>query len=156
YALAIYLARGARRSTLRNIAYAFIVTGLLVLLVRRFTGNHVITALTSPEYDDTVRRVWVIGSAILGDIGRALIFYVVIGLIGAILAGPTRLAVAVRRRIAPTVNDQPQLPWGAGILLFLLLVLWGPTHALKTWWGILLLAGLLALGLAALLRQMRQ
>src|SRR5262249_22170364 len=82
--------------------------------------------------------------------------YGVIGLIGAILAGPTRLAVAVRRRIAPTVNDQPQLPWGAGILLFLLLVLWGPTHALKTWWGILLLAGLLALGLAALLRQMRQ
>jgi multidrug resistance efflux pump len=33
-------------------------------------------------------------------------------------------------------------------------VLWGGTHALRTWWGILLLGGLLALGIAALERQL--
>jgi hypothetical protein len=155
FAAAIFLARGARRATLRNIAFSFIVIGLLVLLVRRFAGNHVVTALTTPEYDGTIRRVWLIGSAILGDIGRAAIFYGVIALIGALLAGPTRIATRIRAWMAPTVNQQPGVAWGAVGGLFLLLVLWGPTHALQTWWGILLLAGLLALGLAVLLRDLR-
>ena len=35
----------------------------------------------------------------------------------------------------------------------MLLVLWGPTHALRTWWGILLLGGLLAIGVVALRAQ---
>jgi hypothetical protein len=38
---------------------------------------------------------------------------------------------------------------------YLLLVLWGPTHALRVWWGILLLAALLAIGIVALRRQTR-
>jgi hypothetical protein len=156
FALAIGLARGMRRATLRNIAFSFIVIGLLVLLVRRFAGNHVITALTSPEYDDTVRRVWVIGSAILGDIGRAAIFYGVIALVGTLLAGPTRIATRIRRWMAPTVLEQPAVAWGAVGGFFLLLVLWGPTHALKTWWGILLLGGLLALGFEAFRRLLQR
>jgi hypothetical protein len=154
FALAIFLARGIRRATLRNIAFGFIVVGLVVLLVRRLGGNYVVGALTSPEYEGTVRRVWLIGSAILGDIGRATIFYGVIALLGAMLAGPTRLATRVRRWIAPTVVESPGVAWGVLGGLFLLLVLWGPTHALQTWWGILLLAGFLALGFEALRRAM--
>ena len=152
FALAIYFARGIRRATLRNIGFAFIVVGLLVLLVRRFGSNYVVDALTDPEYEGSVRRAVVIGSAILGDIGRATIFYGVITLIGALLAGPTRVATKIRRWIAPTVVESPGVAWGVLALLFLLLVLWGPTHALKTWWGILLLAGLLALGFEAFRR----
>jgi hypothetical protein len=156
FAVAIYLARGIRRATLRNIAVSFIIVGLLVLLVRRFVGNYVIDSLTDPEYQGPANHVWLIGTSILGDIGRATIFYGVIGLLGALLAGPTRLATAIRSRLAPTANEHPGSAWGALAVLFLLLVLWGPTHALKTWWGILLLAGLLALGLWALLRDMRK
>jgi len=44
--------------------------------------------------------------------------------------------------------------WGVLGGLYLLLVWWGPTHALQTWWGILLLGGLLALGFEALRRAM--
>lgn len=152
FALAIYLARGIRRATLRNIGFAFIVVGLLVILVRRFAGNYVANSLTPEEYKDTTHHVILIASSILGDIGRATIFYGVIAVIGALLAGPTRLATAARRRIAPTLNDQPAVGWGVIAGLFLLLVLWGPTHALQTWWGILLLAGLLALGFEAFRR----
>jgi hypothetical protein len=154
YALAIFLARGARRATLRNIAFAFIMVGLLILLVRRFGGNYVVNALTTPEYEGSVRRVVLIGSQILGDIGRATVFYGVIALIGAILAGPTRIATRIRRWIAPTVVEQPGGAWGVLGGLYLLLVWWGPTHALQTWWGILLLGGLLALGFEALRRAM--
>ena len=121
---------------------------------RRFSGNYVVSALTSPEYEGSVRRVFVIGSAILGDIGRATVFYGVIALLGALLAGPTRLAIRIRRWIAPMVVEQPGVAWGILGALFLLLVLWQPTHALGTWWGILLLAGLLALGFEALRRAM--
>ena len=39
YALAIYLARGERRQTLRNIGFAFVLVGLIVLVVRRVAGN---------------------------------------------------------------------------------------------------------------------
>jgi hypothetical protein len=51
------------------------------------------------------------------------------------------------------VNEQPEIAWGAVGAFFLLLVLWSPTHALRQWWGILLFAGLLALGLVAFRRQ---
>ena len=37
--------------------------------------------------------------------------------------------------------------------VYLLLVLWGPTHALRTWWGVLLLGALLAAGLVVIRRQ---
>jgi high-affinity Fe2+/Pb2+ permease len=41
---------------------------------------------------------------------------------------------------------------GTGIV-FLLLVLWGPTHALRTLWGVVLLGALLSLGLWAFRRE---
>jgi hypothetical protein len=51
------------------------------------------------------------------------------------------------------LNGRPAAAWAAVGGAFLLLVLWGGTHALRTWWGVLLLGGLLALGVAALQRQ---
>jgi hypothetical protein len=43
--------------------------------------------------------------------------------------------------------------WGGAAAIYLLVVLWGPTHALRTWWGILLVAALLAAGIVILRRQ---
>src|SRR5262249_4555800 len=71
----------------------------------------------------------------------------------AVFAGPTKLATRARREIAPVLNERPELVAFAAAGVFLILILWGPTHALRTWWGILLLAGLVALGLYALRRQ---
>ena len=155
YALAIYLARGARRSTLRNVGWAFVLVGLVILIVRRVVGNYVLDAIASPAYRGPVHQVWLIGTSILGGIGAAAILYGVIAIAGATLAGPSHAATAVRGRIAPVLVLRPGL---AGVVVavgFLLLVLWGPTHALRTWWGVLLLGGLLALGVVALRRQAR-
>ena len=49
YALAIYLAHGERRQTLRNIGWAFVLVGLIVLVVRRVGGNVTVDALTHPQ-----------------------------------------------------------------------------------------------------------
>ena len=149
FALAIYLARGERRETLRNIGFAFVLVGLTVLVVRRVAGNVAVDTLTSPQGESAGREAWLIGSEILGQIGWAAILY------GAI-ARPARSwpdrppPRPVRRRMAPVLNDQPGVAWAAVGAVFLLLVLWGGTHALRTWWGVSLLGGLIAIGVVAL------
>jgi hypothetical protein len=153
YALAVYLARGRRRETLRNVGWAFIVVSVLTLALRRFTGNYVVDALTESTGEKPVRAIWLIGSSILGQIGRAGILYGAITVLGAVLAGPTRAATAVRRWLAPYLNDRPALVWTVLGAMFALVVLWGPTHALHEWWGIVIFGGLLAIGLAALRRE---
>jgi hypothetical protein len=156
YALAIYLARGARRETLRNVGWAFVIVGLIAIVVRRVVGNYAVDALAAPGYEKPVGNVWLIASSILAQIGWALVLYGVVAVLGATLAGPHGYAVAARRRIAPYLVDRPGFAWGAVGIAFLLLIFWGGTHALRTWWGILLLAALLALGVEALRRQVAQ
>jgi hypothetical protein len=154
YALAIYLARGHRRETLRNIGWAFAIVGLFVLLIRRAVGNYVIDALANPVNQKPAHDVYLIESSILRQIGIATVAYGLIVVAGAVLAGPTRWATSLRRHMAPTINDAQAIAWGALAGLVVLLAAWGPTHALRTWWGVLLFAGLLAGGLVALRHQM--
>ena len=153
YALAIYLAHGARRETLRNIGGAVVLVGLIVLVVRRVSGSVAVEALTTPSSRDAGHQVWLIGTSILGDIGWAAILYGAIALLGALLAGPSRPATAVRRRVAPVLNDQPGIAWAIVAFVFLLAVVWGGTHALRTVWGIALLGALLAAGILAFRHQ---
>ena len=153
YALAIYLARGERRQTLRNIGFAFVLVGLTVLVVRRVAGNVAIDALTAPQGEAAGRRAWLIGSEILMEIGWAVILYGAIAVAGSIFAGPTKAATSLRGRVAPVLNERPGIAWAAVGTVFLLLVLWGGTHALRTWWGIVLLGALLAIGVVALRHQ---
>jgi hypothetical protein len=96
---------------------------------------------------------WGIGTELLRSVAYALILYGVVGLFGAWLAGPTRWAVAARKRLAPVFEDQAWIVYGVVALLFLLLIAWGPTRASREWWGILLLGGLLFFGVAVLHRQ---
>jgi hypothetical protein len=153
FGAAIYLARGARREALRSVGWSFVFVGLLVLVVRRVAGNYVIDGLAAPAYREAAKHAWLISSSILGEVGRAIVLYGLVAVLGAILAGPTRLAVGARSRLAPVLNDRADITWGGSAFVFLLLVLWGGTHALRTWWGVILLGGLLALGIVALRRQ---
>jgi hypothetical protein len=156
YALAIYLARGERRQTLRNIGFAFVLLGLTVLVVRRVAGNVAVDALTSPQGEPAGHQAWLIGSEVLRQIGWATILYGAIVVAGSIFAGPTAAAISVRGRVAPVLNERPGIAWAAVGAVFLLLVLWGGTHALRTWWGIVLLGALLAIGVVALRHQTKR
>ena len=156
YGLAIYLARGARRATLRNAGLAFAFVGLACLVLRQLLGNYITNSLASPGYEPATHRMWLIGTAVLGQIGAACVLYGVIAALAAVFAGPTRGATALRRRLAPFLNEQPGFVWAAVVFIFLLAIFWGGTHALRTWWGILLLGGLIALGVVVLRRQTLQ
>jgi hypothetical protein len=153
YAVAVYLARGERRSTLRNVGWALALVGLVVLVVRRLGGNYAVDALTTPSSRDAGQSAWLIGSTLAAQIAWALILYGAVILVGTVLAGPTSPATAVRRRLAPTLNERPGIVWAVMASAYLLLVLWGPTHALRTLWGIALLGALLAAGVVAFRRE---
>jgi hypothetical protein len=153
FAAAVYIARGARRNALRAIGWIGVFVGLVLLIVRKLVGNYVIDALTSPTYSKTGHAVWLIWTSVLGDLGWALIFYGVVFVLGAALVGPTRYARAVRDAIAPVLNERQGIAWGCVAFVWLLLIFWGGTHALRTWWGVLLIGALLAAGLVALRNQ---
>ena len=129
------------------------LVGLAVLVVRRLAGNAAIDALTAPPSEAAGRQAWLIGSEILAQIGWAAVLYGAIAVAGAILAGPTAAAIAVRRWIAPVLNERPGIAATIVGAAFLLLIAWGPTHALRTLWGIPLLGALIAIGVAALRRE---
>ncbi len=150
YALAIYLARGERRETLRNIGLAFVLVGLVVLVVRGLAGNVAVDALASPQGEPAGREAWLIGTEILGQIGWATVLYGAIVVAGSVFAGPTAAATRVRGRVAPVLNERQGIAWAAVGAVFLLLVLWGGTHALRTWWSIALFGALAAIGVVAL------
>jgi hypothetical protein len=153
YGVAIWLARGARRETLRNSGIGLAIVGLLVLVIRTLLGNYITSSLASPGYQPATHRLFLIGTSILGQIGAAALLYGIVATLGAVFAGPTAPAVWLRQRLAPVLNERQGVVWGGVAFIYLLLVLWGGTHALRTWWGILLLGGLIAAGVFALRRQ---
>ncbi len=156
YGLAIWLARGARRATLRNAGIGLALVGLLTLVLRQLLGNYITSSLAKPGYEPATHRLWLIGTSILGQIGGAVLLYGLIAALGALFAGPSGPAVWLRERLAPVLNERQGIVWGGMGFIYLLAILWGGTHALRTWWGILLLAGLIAIGLVALRRQTLQ
>ncbi len=153
WALALYLARGARRATLRDIGWSIVIVGLLLLVVRRVGGDYVLDAVTTSETRRAGNAAWLIGTEILGQIGWSLVAYGTVVVLGALLAGPTRLATRIRAWLAPTLNTRHAIVWVTVGVAYLLVVLWGPTHALRTLLGVLLLGALIAFGVYALRRE---
>ena len=51
FALAVYLAEGRRRETLRNVGITFVIVGALLLVIRRLAGNWIVDTLASGESD---------------------------------------------------------------------------------------------------------
>jgi hypothetical protein len=125
-ALALYLARGFRRQTLRAIGFTLILVGILLFVARRLIGEALIDALTSEATEPAGIATWLIATSMLADIGTLLLSYGIIAVLGAVLAGPTRAAVWIRRHLAPTFRHRPAIIYGVVVLVFLLLLLFGP------------------------------
>jgi hypothetical protein len=154
FALAVYLARGRRRPTLRTTGWCFVLIGVLLLLVRRVGGDQVVNALVKvPSNKPAVHDIWDIATSLLKALSVAMIVYGLVIVAAAWLGGETRAARWVRRALAPTLREQPGLAYGAVGVVLLMVVAWGPTPALRNIWTILLFAALLALGVYMLRRE---
>jgi hypothetical protein len=127
FGLAIYLAEGWRREALRSVGFAFIVVGVLVLVVRKLAGDAVVSSLASTEaVKPAITNTWSIATDLLSAQGGGTIFYGLFILIGAWLAGPVGVARNTRRAITPVLENRAVAYSALGLIL-LLLFLWSPT-----------------------------
>ena len=154
FAVAVWIAGPARRRTLRSVGFAFIIAGLLVLILRRIGGNVLVdSVVANPTAKPAVHAVWDIATSLLATVATSALALGILVVIAAWLAGPTRIAVRLRREAAPYVREQRAAVWGAGFVVFLLLVALAPVAAFGKPLGILILAVLMAIGIELLARQ---
>ena len=153
WAIAFWLARGRRRAVLRTVGLGLIAVGLLVLVVRKVAGNYVVDDLVkSDPVRPAAQNAWDILTALLGDGGWTVLGLGVIAVIAFWLSGPSPSATATRRELAPFLV-RPELAFGAAALLFLLLILWGPTVQTRRVHLVIAAAILFAIGVEILRRQ---
>jgi hypothetical protein len=154
FGLAIYLARGRRRVTLRTTGWCFFAIGVLLLLMRRVAGNQIVNGLVkAPSNKPAVHQVWSIASSLLYALAVAMIVYGLVIVASAWLAGGTRPARFLRQSLAPTLQHTPAAAYGAAGVALLLVTAWGPTPAFRNVVTILLFGVLLALGVTMLRRE---
>ena len=155
YLAALYLAKGWRREALMAAGGGILVAALVILLARRLIGSAVIDSVASSDtVKPAITATWDIISAGLRE--RAL-FVLVIGLAfigGALLAGPGRHELAVRRFLAPYLRDHPVVVYTVVALVFLVGLAFIPTiNNLGQVLVILVLAVLAVVGIEIVRRQ---
>ena len=150
---AVWLAEGFRLRVLQVVGIGFVAVGLILMVTRRLVGNAVVDALADSSTRDAASTVWLIGTDLLKDIAVALVVYGAVLLVGAWVAGSSRFAVAARRRLAPLVRGRTVAVYCVVALVFLLLILYGPSNGSRRLAGVLVLAALVGLGVEALRRQ---
>ena len=154
YALAVYLARGRRRSVLQGIGIGILVTGLLLLVIQRLAGNYIVDSVVKVDSNKpAVHAAWFIETNLLRDIAWALVAYGLLVIVATFLAGPSRPAVALRRAAAPTFEEHVAMVYAVAAVVFLLFVAWGPTGASRRLLGIVVLGVLFFVGLEVWRRQ---
>jgi hypothetical protein len=154
FALAVYLSP-RRRETLRSVGFAFVIAGLLSLGLRGFAGTYVVSGLSkTTSVEPAVEAIWSIGTSMLVTIATSAIVFGLLVALAAFLAGPTGIAMTIRRHIAPYARRSPAGLWGAALLIFLALIAWAPVAAFHKPLGVLVFALLFAAGTELYRRQL--
>lgn len=154
WALAVYLAPGRRRETVRMIAVSLILLGVLLLVVRRLGGSAIVDGLVQAEsLKAAAADVWTVFTSLLAESAAAGILVGTVALAGTWLAGPTRRSTELRRRLAPTFRDRPVLPHVVLALVLMLVLLWGPTGTPRRFVSLVVVSLLAFAGLELYRRQ---
>jgi hypothetical protein len=156
YAAHIGLAEGRRRQAVRQVGISLIGVGVAVLAIRSLAERSVIDSLvTTASIEPAAKETWAIATELLVDQAKALIVYGVIAILGAILAGPSRVATDVRRVIAPWA-DEPGIAYTVFAVLVLALLLWVPTELTNSLLPALITIGVLTVGFEMFRRQVER
>jgi len=154
FGLAVFLSP-RRRETLRSVGFAFVIAGILSLGLRGFAGTYVVGGLSrTTSVEPAVEAVWSITTSELVTIATSAIVFGLLVALAAVLAGPTKAAVTLRRWIAPHARSNPAALWGAALLIFLALIAWAPVAAFHKPLGVLVFALLFAAGTELYRRQL--
>jgi hypothetical protein len=151
---ALFVAPDWRRNTVRAYGAGLIVAGLLMLILIPLAGDKLVSSLaTTAAMQPVVEHTWTILTPLLREATVAGIFYGVILVIGAWLAGPTGAAVAVRHALAPYLRPALIAYSGFAAIVAAVVFWWAPTPAMRNAVTALLLIALLAVGFEGLRRK---
>jgi hypothetical protein len=150
YGLAIYLAEGRRRETLRAVGWSFIAVGFIVLAARKAGGSAVVDSLASTaSVEPAVDSTWEIGTTMLRDGAIAVIGYGIVIVLGAWLAGRGAVASSARRGLTPILRER-RVGYAILAAIVLLVFWWNPTEGTSRLLPSLVLIVLLVAGFEAL------
>jgi hypothetical protein len=153
YGLAIYLAEGRRRETVRAVGWGFIAIGFIVLATRRAAGSALVDSLASTaSVEPAVDSTWEIATTMLRDGAIAVIGYGIVIVLGAWLAGAGALASTARRNLTPVLRER-RTAYAVLAAIVLLVFWWNPTEGTSRVLPSLVLIVLLVTGFEALRRQ---
>ncbi len=119
FILTVWLAHGWRRVAVRATGWCLIGIGVIVVLARRIIGDVLVDSLVkAPSTKPAAHQVYAIGTSLLYDSAIALITYGAAIVIGTWILGQTRLALALRRALAPSLRvHAPYVYAAAGLAL---------------------------------------
>ena len=153
FILAVWLAHGWRRVAVRATGWCLIGIGVIVVLARRIIGDVLVDSLVkAPSTEPAAHQVYAIGTSLLYDSAIALITYGAAIVIGTWILGETRLALALRRALAPSLRVHAPFVYAAASLALLIVVVWGPFPSTRQPIPVIGIAVLIALGIRALRR----
>lgn len=151
YALAIWLARGRRRETVRAIGFAWIVVGVATFAARRLVGDMLVDQLAATAaVEPAVHNTYSIGTSLLAASAGALVGYGVVTVLGASMAGPSAPARSVRRELAPLFASRASAYALLLVVVLLVFFVWAPTEGTQRLLPSLVLLVLMVAGFEAL------
>jgi hypothetical protein len=152
YGAAVFWA-GDRRVALRNVGTAIVVGSFLLLVAQRITINVSVDELARAETGRAaVDSLVSIATGLLNELAWAWLALGVVVLAFAVLIGPSRAAVAVRRVIAPVMVN-PVGAWALALGVLALYLLLGPGITVDRWLPALVLIALFVTAVELLRRQ---
>jgi hypothetical protein len=154
FAIALIISPGWRRKAVRAYGIGFIAAGGLALAGIAILGDTVVGSLARTEASEpAIEETWTVATTLLHEIAVSTIGYGVLMWLGALLAGPTAAATAIRRFLAPYLRE-PGFAYGGLLLLLAVGILWwAPTPATRNPSTAIALAILIAIGFEGLRRQ---
>jgi hypothetical protein len=145
-----------RRQALRAFGIGFVIAGAAALLVQDQAGQALVDSLAkTASVEPAIAATWTISTTLLVEAAWATIGYGVFMILAALLAGPSRPMVALRRGVAPYATH-PAIAYAALAVFVALLLWWAPTPATRDPALALLLIALLALATEALRRLIKR
>jgi hypothetical protein len=139
YALAMFLARGYRRSVLIWVGSSFVFAGLIVLVGRKIGQGQLVSAITSDaSIEPAVNDTYSVATSLLVQVASASIIIGIPVILSGWFAGPARWAVSGRRFLAPHFRERPGLAYWITAGLLALVFIWGPIPATRNPWTMLL------------------
>lgn len=133
YALAVYLARGRRVTTLRNVGLALAAGGVALLLLRAISLRAAVGAVVeNPANEAPATVVADVATELLRQSAWTGIVYGLLVAVFAFLLGDHRWAVAVRGQLG-RASEVKGVAIAGAVLFVLLIVWWSPGHSFDHW-----------------------